>query len=383
MKFATRSIHAGNEPRKSRRSIMPPIYLSSTFLQDFPGEETEYSYTRAGNPNFTILETLVASLEGGKYATAFSSGLGTLTAMVSTLNQGDRVIGIGGIYGGTFRFFYSVFSKFGIEFTIIPSASKEHIEKGLALNPKWILFETPTNPLLESFDIAKLTETAKEKGILTIVDNTFATPCFQTPLALGADIVWHSCTKYLGGHSDAFAGLAVTNDAKIKRELDFARMALGVNPSPFDAWLVTRGIKTLALRMERHEKNATSLATALEKHPMVKRVYYPGLPTHPTYEAAKKNMTGFGGVLSVEFDLKEKKAKEMISTYKIFALAESLGGVESLVCHPATMSHASIPQVLRNKCGITDSLIRYSVGIEDPDDLLEDILQALQRIKTK
>lgn len=381
MKFATKAVHAGKFQHPSYGSVMPPIYMTTTFLQDFPGEEKEFAYTRANNPNFVILENLLASLEDAAHATVFSSGLGALTAMVSMLSQGDRVVGINGLYGGTYRLFHSIFSRFGIEFITIPSASSTDVKKGLALNPKWLFFETPTNPLLEVYDIAALAKEAKARGILTIVDSTFATPYLQNPLALGADIVWHSTTKYIGGHSDVVGGVAMTNDPNVKQQLDFARKALGVNPSPFDAWLLTRGIKTLALRMQQHEINARKIASYLQNHQLVKCVHYPGLSTHPSHEIAKKNMRGFGGMISAEFNLSLEKTKQMITSYQLFALAESLGGVESLVSHPASMTHAAIPAIERKKYGITDSLIRFSIGIEDTQDLIEDLEQALVKME--
>lgn len=380
MKFATRAIHAGGEPDKETGAIMPPIYMTSTYIQEAPGENKGYDYTRAGNPNFTILEKSLAALEEAKYATVFSSGLGALTAMISTLSQGDSVVGVNGLYGGTYRLFNSVFSRFGIDFYTIPVPTPEALEKALSKNPKWLFFETPTNPLLEIFDIAALAKAAKKHGVMTIVDNTFATPYFQNPLKYGVDIVWHSTTKYAGGHSDIIGGVAMTNNEEIKKGLDFGRKALGLNPSPFDVWLITRSIKTLALRMEQHQKNAFAVARYLEAHPKVKKVYYPGLTNHPGHEIANKQMSGFGGMVSVEFNLSLEKTKKLISSFKLFALAESLGGVESLISHPATMTHASIPVVERRRSGITDGLVRISVGIEDSEDLIEDLTKALEAI---
>lgn len=378
MKFATKAIHAGNEADPTTGAIMPPIYMTSTFVQESPGETKGYDYTRAGNPNFTILEKLLASLEGAEYATAFSSGLGALTALISTLSSGDHVVGINGVYGGTYRLFHSIFQRYGITFHTLPAATPEALETALSKKPKWLFFETPTNPLLEIFDIEELASRAKKNGVLTIVDNTFATPYFQNPLKLGVDAVWHSTTKYVGGHSDVIGGVAVTNDASMKKALDFARMAIGLNPSPFDAWLLTRGIKTMAVRMEQHQRNALAIAHFLEKHPKVKKVYYPGLLSHPNHAIAKKQMSGFGGMISVEFNLPLEQTKELISSFKLFSLAESLGGVESLVCHPAVMTHASMPVKERHTCGITDGLVRFSVGIEDSGDLINDLELALK-----
>lgn len=379
MKFATRAVHSGQEPDPVTGAIMPPIYMTSTYIQEAPGESKGYDYTRAGNPNFTILEKQLASLEGGKYATVFSAGLGALTGMISTLSQGDKVVAIDGLYGGSYRLFTQVFNRYGIEFISIPMKEPDEIKKHLK-GAKWLFFETPTNPLLEVFDIQFLTNLAREHHALAIVDNTFSSPYFQNPLKWGADIVWHSCTKYIGGHSDVIGGVAITNDQKIKTALDFGRKAIGLNPSPFDTWLLTRGVKTIALRMEQHQKNALSIAQELEKHARVKKVYYPGLVSHSTYAIAKKQMSGFGGMVSVEFDLSIDKVKQMISSYQLFALAESLGGVESLVSHPATMTHASIPPAERKRMGLNDGLIRFSIGIEDSSDLLDDILTGLKKI---
>lgn len=375
MKFATKAIHAGNDPDPSTGAIMPPIYMTSTYVQEAPGVNKGYDYTRAGNPNFTILEKTLAALEDAQYATIFSSGLGALTGLISTLSQGDKVVAIDGLYGGTYRLFNSVFNRFGIVFRSITPSSAGDLENFLrAEKPKWLFFETPTNPLLDIFDIHTFAGVAKKLGIMTIVDNTFATPYFQNPLKMGVDVVWHSTTKYIGGHSDVIGGAAMTNNPKIKQELDFARKAIGLNPSPFDAWLLTRGVKTLAVRMEQHQRNAQILAEFLQNHPKVKKVYYPGLEKHPGHAIAKKQMHGFGGMLSVEFNLSLEETKKLISSLKYFALAESLGGVESLVCHPATMTHASIPPEERKRMGLSDGLVRFSVGIEDPEDLLTDFM---------
>lgn len=373
MKFSTKAIHSGSDPDPVTGAIMPPIYMTSTFIQDAPGVNKGYEYTRAHNPNFTILENTLASLEGGKYATVFSSGLGALTAMISTLKPNDKVLAIDGVYGGTFRLFTKIFKKFGIRFeTFIPNTPDE-LDQKLSQQTKWLLFETPTNPLLDVFDIEKFSSLARKHGVTTIVDNTFATPYFQNPLEFGADVVWHSTTKYAGGHSDVIGGAIVTNDKNFKDEMDFSRMSLGVNPSPFDAWLTTRGIKTLALRMERHQKNAFAIANFLEKHPKVDKVYYPGLESHKGHNVAKKQMKGYSGMVSAKFKFSLDETKKFIRNFKYFALAESLGGVESLVNHPSTMTHASIPPEERAKIGISDNLVRFSAGIEDSEDLIKDL----------
>jgi cystathionine beta-lyase/cystathionine gamma-synthase len=379
MKFSTKAVHVGYEPDPSTGSIMPPIYMTSTFIQEAPGESKGYDYTRANNPNFEILEKQLASLEEARYATVFSSGLGALTALISTLQQGDRVLAFDGVYGGTYRLFEQVFRKFGIEFITFNPYEVESLEAELIRHkPQWLFFETPTNPLLDIFDIEACTQVAKKHKILTVVDNTFASPYCQNPLKWGVDVVWHSSTKYLGGHSDVIGGVVVTDDKKMKTQLDFARKAIGLNPSPFDTWLVTRGVKTLAVRMDRQMQNALELARYLEKHPKVNKVIYPGLESHPKHAIAKKQMNGFSGMIAVEFKLPLEETKKLIASLKIFSLAESLGGVESLISHPATMTHASIPAEERKRIGITDGLVRLSVGIEDISDLIQDFQHALK-----
>lgn len=378
MKFSTKAIH-GSTPDPTTGAMMPPIYMTSTFVQEAPNVNKGYDYTRANNPNFVILEKTLASLENAEHATVFSSGLGALTGMISTLSSGDRVVAINGLYGGSFRLFNSVFKRFGIEFDLISFPSPEELQRSLAKKPKWLFFETPTNPLLDIFDIAAMAKIAKQHGTLTIVDNTFASPYFQNPLQLGADIIWHSTTKYIGGHSDVIGGAVLTNDASVKEQLDFARKAMGLNPSPFDAWLLTRGVKTLAVRMEKHQQNALAIATFLENHPAIKKVHYPGLKSHRDHEIAKKQMSGFGGMISVEFNLSLEQTRDLICSFKIFSLAESLGGIESLVSHPATMTHAAMSKEDRLRCGITDGLVRFSIGIEDIDDLIHDLTVSLKK----
>jgi cystathionine beta-lyase/cystathionine gamma-synthase len=377
MKFATRAVHIGSEPDQITGAVMPPIYMTSTFELDAPGQSKGFEYTRANNPNFVRLEQLLASLEDAAHATVFSSGMGALTALVSTLSQGDKVVALNGIYGGTYRLFNHIFKKFGIEFINLVPVTVNALENALRLKPKWLMFETPTNPLMNVFDIEKMANLAKEHGVLTVIDNTFASPYCQNPLKLGADIVWHSTTKYISGHSDVLGGVAMCNNPELKKSLDFARKTLGVNPSPFDCWLIARGAKTLPLRMEQHQKNSLALAEFLEKHPKVKRVHYPGLPSHPSHEIAKKQMRCFNGMFSVEFNLPIETILKMISSFKYFTLAESLGGIESLVCHPVTMTHSIVPKEERERLGITDGLVRFSVGIEDPADLIEDFAQIL------
>jgi cystathionine beta-lyase/cystathionine gamma-synthase len=379
MKFATKAIHAGYTPDEITGAIMPPIYMSSTFALEAPGQTRGgFDYTRVNNPNFVCLEKTVAALEEGAHASVFSSGIGALTAMVSTLSQGDKVIALNGIYGGTYRLFTQIFNRFGIEFINPISFTMDELDRLLTVNkPKWLIFETPTNPLMNIFDIAALTNLAKKHFVTSIVDNTFASPYCQTPLKLGADLVWHSSTKYIGGHSDVLGGVVVTNDEEYKKRLDFARKTLGTNPSPFDCWLLTRGVKTLAVRMQQHQKNALAIAEYLERHPKVKKVHYPGLPSHPDHDLAKRQMHAFNGMLSVEFDLSLEKILRLVSSFKYFTLAESLGGIESLISHPATMTHAIVPKIERDQLGINEQLVRISVGIEDIEDLIEDLEKTL------
>ncbi|MEM1283181.1 MAG: PLP-dependent aspartate aminotransferase family protein [Chlamydiota bacterium] len=379
MKFATKSIHAGNEPEEKTGAVIPPIFMTSTYAQEAPAEHKGYDYTRAGNPNFTVAEAQLSALEFARYATVFSSGLGALTAYLSTLKQGDRIVAMDGLYGGTFRLIDKVFKKFGLEYTLVNPSETDRLISLLESGPELFLLESPTNPLLDIHDIRYLTKIAKSSGTITIVDNTFATPYFQNPLTLGADIVWHSCTKYLGGHSDVIGGAMMTNDAGIDEALKFARMAIGVNPSPMDVWLLSRSLKTLAVRMEKHQENALAISHFLSDHPLVKKVYYPGLTGTKNHEKAKKQMSGFSGIVSVEFALPIEETKKLISSFDLFLLAESLGGVESLVDHPASMTHASIPKEEREKMGLSDGLVRFSVGIEDIEDLISDLKKAIEK----
>ena len=380
MKFATKAIHAGWKSDRATGSVMPPIYMTSTFALDYPGESRGFEYTRANNPNFVILEKTLASLENAEHATVFSSGIGALMGMISTLSQGDSVLALNGIYGGTYRLFTKVMERFGVKLNTLYDASIENIDEALSAKPKWLMLESPTNPLLNIFDILEISRIAKKRGVLTVVDNTFASPYCQNPLQLGADIVWHSTTKYISGHSDVLGGVVITQDADFKSQLDFARKTLGGNPSPFDCWLITRGVKTLSVRMQRHEKNAMEIARFLEAHPKVECVHYPALSSHPQYAIARKQMKAFNGMLSVEFRLRLQETLKLISSFELFALAESLGGVESLVCHPATMTHAIIPAAERKLLGLSDGLVRFSIGIEDAEDLIDDLVRGLGRV---
>jgi cystathionine beta-lyase/cystathionine gamma-synthase len=377
MEFSTKSIHVGQEPEKTTGAVIPPIFMTSTYAQEAPAQIKGYDYTRAGNPNFTNLEQTLASLENGSYATVFSSGLGAINAIASTLKPGDTVIAVDDLYGGTYRIFTKFFEKYGIHFKLVHLADLEVAKQALSKKPQMMFIETPTNPLLRIVDIEKLSEIAHTYGTKVVVDNTFASPCFQNPLDLGADVVMHSTTKYIGGHSDVIGGVVISNDNEFNQEVFFARMALGLNPSPFDAWMISRSLKTLELRMLRHQENAFKIAHFLESHPKVKHVYYPGLTSHAGHEIAKKQMKGFSGIVSVEFDMSLEETKKLISSFKYFRLAESLGGVESLVDHPASMTHASIPKEEREKMGLMDGLVRISCGVENGDDLVKDLEQTI------
>lgn len=378
MRFSTKALHAGESRKLQQSSVMPPIFMTSTFVQDIPGQG-EYEYTRAGNPNFTILENTLAALENAEFATAFSSGLGALTGLLSTFSAGDKIVALEGIYGGTYRLFKKVFERFNLHLELVPAHDLARLKEALR-KAKLFCFETPTNPTLEVYDIQRLTEIAHALHVPILVDNTFASPYLQNPLDLGADIVWHSTTKYIGGHSDTIGGVMMTNSKETKTQLDFSRKALGLNPSPFDCWLITRGVKTLSLRMQQHQKNAGILATFFQEQHAVKKVYYPGLPMHPSHPIAVKQMRGFGGMLSIDLDLPGDVLNTWLSTLNYVRLAESLGGVESLICLPAVMTHASIPKEERLKQGVTDTLVRISVGLEDIEDLVEDFTASFNAV---
>lgn len=373
MKFSTKAIHIGQEPDPGTGAIIPPVFLTSTFALEHPEKTKGFEYTRHGNPNFSYLEKTLAALENAEYATVFSSGMAAAFAATSLLSSGDRVIGLKEVYGGTYRLLADALKKFGIDFVLIDDQMPNAFEEALMPPTKMVLFETPTNPLMLVTDIEEVSCRAKKRGVLTVVDNTFASPFFQHPLDLGADVVWHSTTKYIGGHSDLIGGALMTRNFELKKHFDWARLTYGLNPSPFDAWLTSRGVKTLSLRMLQHQKNALALAAYFENHPKVKKVHHPGLASHPMHDIAKKQMSGFSGMFSVEFDLSLEETLQLLSSFKLFSLAISLGGVESLVNHSATMSHVSVPKEVREQMGITDSLVRFSAGIEDTDDLLEDI----------
>ena len=378
MKFATKTIHAGQKPDKSTGAIMTPIYQTSTYIQESPGKHNGYEYSRTGNPTRSALERNIAGLESGKYGLCFGSGLAAIDAIIKLLDPGDEVISTNDLYGGSYRIFTKIFAKYDIKFHFVDMSDIHNISKLVSSKTKMLWTETPTNPMLNIVDISTLSKVAKKHNLIFVVDNTFATPYLQKPIDHGADIVMHSLTKYMGGHSDVVMGAIVCNDDDIAEKLYFIQNSCGAVPGPMDSFLVLRGIKTLHVRMQRHCDNAKVIADFLNKHPKIQNVYFPGLKTHKNYEVAKSQMKDFGGMMS--FSLKGDKLQDAISVVSnthYFTLAESLGGVESLCGHPATMTHAAIPKEERLKSGVTDSLIRLSVGIEDVDDLIYDLKSSL------
>jgi len=369
----TLCIHAGQQPDPTSGAVMTPIVLSSTFAQDGPGVHQGYDYSRAGNPTRTALEGCLAALEGGKHGIAFGSGCAATTAVLMMLKSGDHVLSSDDVYGGTFRIFDRVMKPFGVDASFIDMSDPAHVAASIRPNTKLLWLETPSNPMLKVFDIAKIVAVAKKAGVPVLVDNTFATPMLQRPLDLGADLVLHSATKYLNGHSDVVAGAVITRDDALGERLHFLQKAVGGVPSPFDCYMVLRGLKTLAVRMRQHVASASSLAEWLVGHEQVARVYYPGLPSHPGYEIAREQMDGPGGMIS--FDLRGGLAQSaaFLKALRVFVCAESLGGVESLAEHPAIMTHASVPEAARHALGIGDGLVRLSVGLEGQDDLRADL----------
>jgi cystathionine gamma-lyase/cystathionine beta-lyase len=377
-KFGTKAIHAGAEPDPTTGAIMTPIYQTSTYVQESPGKNKGYGYARGKNPTREALQKNIAALENGKHCVCFSSGMGATDAVMKLLRPGDEVITGDDLYGGSYRMFTKIFEPYGIKFHFIDLTNADNISKYVNEHTKLIWTETPTNPTMKIVDIAACSSIAKKHTLLLAVDNTFASPYLQNPLALGADIVMHSVTKYLGGHSDVVMGALVMNDDKLHEQIYFILNSCGANPGPMDSFLVMRGIKTLHIRMERHCYNGKMVAQHLKKHPKIEKVYWPGFPDHPNHEIAKKQMRDFGGMISIV--LKNASIDEtfkIASSFKVFSLAESLGGVESLINHPATMTHASIPKAEREKAGVVDNLLRLSVGIEDIEDLLSDLDRAL------
>ncbi|MFB6306132.1 MAG: PLP-dependent aspartate aminotransferase family protein [Flavobacteriales bacterium] len=378
MKFDTKTIHAGVTPDESSGAIMTPIYQTSTYVQERPGEHKGYVYARGHNPTRTSLEANIAALENGNEGICFSSGLAAVDAVLKLLKPGDEIISTSDLYGGSYRQFINIFEKFGIKFHFTPLATPDEIDSYINEKTKMIWVETPSNPMMNIIDIKGICEKVKEKEVYVVTDNTFATPYLQKPLDLGADIVIHSATKYLGGHSDVVSGAVVVNDKELGEQLHFIQNSCGAVPGPQDCFLVLRGIKTLHLRMKQHCVNGRIVAKYLDGHSQVENLYWPGLKGHPNHEVAKKQMYDFGGMLS--FTLKGdslEEAFDIISGLKVFTLAESLGGVESLAGHPASMTHAAIPKEHREKTGVLDSLIRLSVGIEDSEDLIQDLENAI------
>ena len=378
MKFSTRAIHAGQEPDPTTGAIMTPIYQTSTYAQSGVGEHKGYEYARSGNPTRTALENCIASLENGQYGLSFASGLAAEQAVLSLLKSGDHIVSCDDLYGGSYRLFERIMGRYNIETSYVTASNVDDYEKALRPNTRLIWLETPTNPLLRLVDIQAVAQIAKKHNILFVVDNTFATPYFQQPLDLGADIIVHSTTKYINGHSDVIGGAVVTNRADLYEAIKFYQNAAGGVPGPFDVWLTLRGIKTLALRMRQHEENAHIVANFLTEHPRVEKVYYPGHRSHPDHELAKRQMSGFGGMVSFQFKGDLSDVDQVVRRFKVFTFAESLGGVESLACHPASMTHGSIPKEIREGRGLTDTLLRLSIGIEDSEDLLKDLEQALE-----
>ncbi|MEL7835060.1 cystathionine gamma-synthase [Fodinibius sp. Rm-B-1B1-1] len=374
MKFNTKTIHAGQKPEETSGAVMPPIFQTSTYAQEAPNVNKGYDYARVGNPTRTALEKLIAGLENADECACFASGCAAMDAVLKMFRPGDQIIASNDLYGGTYRLFTKVFAPYGIDFTFVDMTDIENVKEAATDDAKLLWIETPTNPLLRVVDIEELTTFAQEQNILSLVDNTFASPYLQQPLDLGADMVLHSTTKYLGGHSDVIGGAVATSNEAVMEQLQFQVKTTGAVPGPMDCYLTLRGIKTLSVRVQQSVDNAKKVAEFLDNHPDVDEVIYPGLESHNQHEIAKKQMSDFGGMVS--FSLKDdsmEKAQEFMSRTTVFTLAESLGGVESLISHPASMTHGSIPKKVREKAGLKDSLIRLSVGIEDSDDLIEDL----------
>ena len=381
MRFGTKAIHAGQEPDPKTGAIMTPIYQTSTYVQESPGVHKGYAYARGKNPTRVALERCLAELENAKHGLCFSSGMGAADAVIKLLVPGDEVIATDDLYGGSYRMFTKVFAKYGIVFHFVDMHDFEALEKTVNAKTKMLWVETPTNPMMKIIDIERCVAYAKKHHLISVIDNTFASPYLQNPLDMNADIVMHSATKYLNGHSDVVMGALCTNDDNLYEQLAFIANSCGATPGPQDSFLVLRGLKTLHVRMERHCANGVVVANFLANHPKVEKVYWPGFPSHPNHEVAKKQMRDFGGMIS--FCLKGDRfedASKLAQTVRVFSLAESLGGVESLLGHPASMTHASIPKPERERSGITDSLLRLSVGIEDAEDLIEDLTNALNAI---
>lgn len=380
LSFSSKVIHVGGHPDKETGAIMPPIYQTSTFVQSSPGKHQGYEYTRSHNPTRTRLEECLASLEGAKHALATSSGMSIVMLIMHAIPEGSTVLCGDDVYGGTYRILTTVFNKTHNIVFVDTTDAKDVAKKIAEHKPKIVWLESPTNPLLKISDIKSIATAAKKHKALTVVDNTFMSPCFQNPIALGADLVMHSMTKYINGHSDVVGGCLMTNNTSFYKKLWVLQNSIGPSQSPFDSWLVLRGIKTLSVRMHAHAQNAMKVANYLEKHPKIERVVYPGLKSHPQHRIAKKQMSGYGGMITFFLKGDIKKSKKFLEKISLFSLAESLGGVESLIEHPAIMTHASIPKDVRESLGIYDNLIRLSVGIEDVDDLIKDLEKTLKLI---
>ena len=383
MKFATKTIHAGQPSEPETGSLIAPIFQTTTYEQDAPGHDKGFSYSRTNNPTRQRLETVLAELEGVNYAAVYASGLAAENAVFqSYLRPGDEVVIPVDVYGGTYRILNQVFQPVGVVVRQIDVGNSALLEASITRRTRLVWIETPTNPRLLIYDIAAISQLAHSRGALVAVDNTFATPCFQQPFELGADIVVHSVTKYLAGHSDTIQGAALAKDPAVFEPIKFLQNATGAVPSPFDCWLTLRGLKTLELRMERHAENAAAIAQALKGHPLVRRVYFPGLPDHPGHEIARRQMTGFGGMVSLELEGTIEEVTSFVSSRRYFTLGESLGGVKALLCHPATMTHASIPPEARAELGLSDTLIRLSPGCENSEDLIEDLVDGLEKLQS-
>ena len=379
MKFATKQIHAGQHPEETTGAVITPIFQTSTYSNGKLGETKGFDYGRTINPTRSALQNNLAALENGKYGFCFSSGMAAVQSVITLFKPGDHIICTDNVYGGTYRLFEQIIKNYGLEFSYVNTSDINETKKAIKNNTKFIYVETPTNPMLNITDLSSLNSLAKEKKILTCVDNTFMSPYFQNPLDFGVDIVLHSSTKYINGHSDVIGGCLITSDDKIAEQLKFIQNSAGAVPAPFDCWLIMRSTKTLAQRMKAHNENAVAICRTLEKDKRISKIYYPGSESHPQFELAKKQMRGSGGIISIELGSYDK-AVAFCNGLKIFQIAESLGGVESLVCHPVSMTHGSVPKELRDKFGLTDGLVRLSVGIEDGEDLMEDINNALSKL---
>lgn len=376
-RFETRAIHDGEDPEEERGAVIPPIYLSSTYELLEIGKAREYDYSRSGNPTRTMLESKIASLEGAEHGLAFASGMAAINAVLAGLKAGDHVVSEANVYGGTHRLLTRIYPRFNVDLTWVDATDLKAVEEAFERNTKLLWIETPSNPLMKVIDIKGCARIAHENDALLVVDNTFCSPFIQRPLEHGADVVVHSTTKYIGGHSDLVGGIVIMDDDKVHDEMAFYQNAAGAVPSPFDCWLAARSVKTLSLRMREHCRNAMTIAQALEKDPRVRSVNYPGLGSHPQHALAKRQMDDFGGIMSFELEGDMEETKRFVSELRLFRLAVSLGAVESLVAHACTMTHASLTPAEREVCGVSDSLVRFSVGIEHPSDLLDDIMNAL------